>query len=117
MGMGGGPTGADGFTHQWQYKSTIDPEELFRKIFGDAGFKSEAFSDFAESKFGFGAAQEVKYQLLFIWLYSANAVMLNEIVLLMVLWLPYYLYLIRSNMFMTLTFVVMSNKFLDLSLA
>lgn len=59
MGMGGGPSGADGFTHQWQYKSTIDPEELFRKIFGDAGFKSEAFSDFAESQFGFGAAQEV----------------------------------------------------------
>ncbi|CAH1634899.1 unnamed protein product [Spodoptera littoralis] len=65
MGMGGGPTGADGFTHQWQYKSTIDPEELFRKIFGDAGFKSEAFSDFAESKFGFGAAQEVVVNLRF----------------------------------------------------
>lgn len=59
MGMGGGPGGADGFTHQWQYKATIDPEELFRKIFGDAGFKSEAFSDFAESQFGFGASQEV----------------------------------------------------------
>lgn len=55
----GGPGGPDGFTHQWQYKSTIDPEELFRKIFGDAGFKSETFSDFAESQFGFGAAQEV----------------------------------------------------------
>ncbi|CAH0664128.1 unnamed protein product [Spodoptera exigua] len=65
MGMGGGPSGADGFTHQWQYKSTIDPEELFRKIFGDAGFKSEAFSDFAESKFGFGAAQEVVVNLRF----------------------------------------------------
>lgn len=60
MGMGGGgPSGPDGFTHQWQYKSTIDPEELFRKIFGDAGFKSDSFSDFAESQFGFGAAQEV----------------------------------------------------------
>ncbi|KAL0829754.1 hypothetical protein ABMA28_003243 [Loxostege sticticalis] len=65
MGMGGGPSGADGFTHQWQYKSTIDPEELFRKIFGDAGFKSEAFSDFAESQFGFGAAQEVIVNLRF----------------------------------------------------
>ncbi|KAJ8728826.1 hypothetical protein PYW07_006522 [Mythimna separata] len=65
MGMGGGPGGADGFTHQWQYKSTIDPEELFRKIFGDAGFKSDAFSDFAESKFGFGAAQEVVVNLKF----------------------------------------------------
>ncbi|CAH2979441.1 unnamed protein product [Chilo suppressalis] len=65
MGMGGGPSGADGFTHQWQYKSTIDPEELFRKIFGDAGFKSEAFSDFAESQFGFGAAKEVIVNLRF----------------------------------------------------
>ncbi|PZC81014.1 hypothetical protein B5X24_HaOG213536 [Helicoverpa armigera] len=65
MGMRGGPSGADGFTHQWQYKSTIDPEELFRKIFGDAGFKSEAFSDFAESKFGFGAAQEMVVNLRF----------------------------------------------------
>lgn len=62
MGMGG-PGGADGFTHQWQYKSTIDPEELFRKIFGDAGFKSEAFSDFAESQFGYGASQEVSFIL------------------------------------------------------
>lgn len=55
----GGPGGPEGFTHQWQYKSTIDPEELFRKIFGDAGFKSDIFSDFAESQFGFGAAKEV----------------------------------------------------------
>lgn len=66
MGMGGGPSGADGFTHQWQYKSTIDPEELFRKIFGDAGFKSDAFSDFAESQFGFGAAQEVYFSYIFL---------------------------------------------------
>ncbi|KOB72178.1 DnaJ-14 [Operophtera brumata] len=65
MGMGGGPSGPDGFTHQWQYKSTIDPEELFRKIFGDAGFKSDSFSDFAESQFGFGAAQEVIVNLRF----------------------------------------------------
>ncbi|CAG4961020.1 unnamed protein product [Colias eurytheme] len=65
MGDMGGPGGTDGFTHQWQYKSTIDPEELFRKIFGDAGFKSEAFGDFAESKFGYGAAQEVIINLRF----------------------------------------------------
>ncbi|XP_023948327.2 protein tumorous imaginal discs, mitochondrial isoform X2 [Bicyclus anynana] len=64
MGMGG-PGGNEGFTHQWQYKSTIDPEELFRKIFGDAGFKSESFSDFAESQFGFGASQEVIVNLRF----------------------------------------------------
>ncbi|XP_059056871.1 protein tumorous imaginal discs, mitochondrial-like isoform X2 [Achroia grisella] len=65
MGMGSGPSGTDGFTHQWQYKSTIDPEELFRKIFGDAGFKSETFNDFAESQFGFGAAREVIVNLRF----------------------------------------------------
>ncbi|CAG9571786.1 unnamed protein product [Danaus chrysippus] len=64
MGMGGAG-GPDGFTHQWQYKSIIDPEELFRKIFGDAGFKSEAFSDFAESQFGFGASQEIIVNLKF----------------------------------------------------
>ncbi|KAJ2945197.1 hypothetical protein O0L34_g9267 [Tuta absoluta] len=65
MGMGGGPGGTDGFTHQWQYKSTIDPEELFRKIFGDAGFKADMFNDFAESQFGFGAAKEVLVNLKF----------------------------------------------------
>jgi len=66
MGMGaGGMGGADGqrFSQAWQFRSTIDPEELFRKIFGDAGFKSGGFGsdfeDFAESNFGFGAAQEV----------------------------------------------------------
>lgn len=62
-GMGGssGPRpGAQSFSQQWQYQSTIDPEELFRKIFGDAGFgRSSNFDDFAESQFGFGEAQEV----------------------------------------------------------
>lgn len=67
MGMGaGGMGGADGqrFSQGWQFRSTIDPEELFRKIFGDAGFRSggfgSEFEDFAESNFGFGAAQEVR---------------------------------------------------------
>jgi hypothetical protein len=66
MGMGGGGMGgAEGqrFSQGWQFRSSIDPEELFRKIFGDAGFKSggfgSEFEDFAESNFGFGAAQEV----------------------------------------------------------
>ena len=45
----------------------MDPEELFRKIFGDAGFKmggfgGQDFSDFAESQFGFAAASEVREQ-------------------------------------------------------
>lgn len=60
-GAGGGPHGPQGFSQQWQYQSTIDPEELFRKIFGAAGFgpKSNPFDDFADSKYGFGEAQEV----------------------------------------------------------
>lgn len=67
MGMGsGGMGGAEGqrFSQGWQFRSSIDPEELFRKIFGDAGFKTGGFGtefeDFAESSFGFGAAQEVR---------------------------------------------------------
>jgi len=42
----------------------VSPEELFRKIFGDAGFNTSAggfggFTDFAESAFGFAPAAEV----------------------------------------------------------
>ncbi|XP_013784424.1 protein tumorous imaginal discs, mitochondrial-like [Limulus polyphemus] len=56
FGSAGGP-GATGFQG---FQSTIDPEELFRKIFGDLGIKT-GFSnfDFAESQFGFGGSQEV----------------------------------------------------------
>lgn len=61
-GAGFGP---QGFSQNWQYRSTIDPEELFRKIFGDAGFKAGGFDDFSESKYGFGAAQEVVMNLTF----------------------------------------------------
>lgn len=44
---------------RWEYRSSVDPEELFRKIFGDQhGFQNFA-EDFAESAFGFGSAQEV----------------------------------------------------------
>jgi len=60
MGMGQGAK-SYGNPH-WQYRSTVNAEELFRKIFGDAGFQSGIFGDFedfAESKHGFGAAQEV----------------------------------------------------------
>ncbi|KAF4531474.1 hypothetical protein B566_EDAN004246 [Ephemera danica] len=75
MGMGGGGHpgaragsgmgGQQGFN--WQYRSNIDPEELFRKIFGDAGFRTgfSEHEDFAESTFGFGAAQEVIMNLTF----------------------------------------------------
>lgn len=62
-GMGGHPgagAGPQGFNQSWQYQSTIDPEELFRRIFGDGGFRrTSGFDDFAESNFGFGAAEEV----------------------------------------------------------
>ncbi|XP_043276399.1 protein tumorous imaginal discs, mitochondrial-like isoform X2 [Venturia canescens] len=72
MGQGGshpGAQSADNFNHNWNFQSTINPEDLFRKIFGDAGFKSANFSDFqddfADSKFGFGAAQEIVMNLTF----------------------------------------------------
>ncbi|XP_054268355.1 protein tumorous imaginal discs, mitochondrial-like isoform X1 [Macrosteles quadrilineatus] len=69
MGMGSPPPGgqSQGFnTHNWQFHSTIDPEELFRKIFGEGGFANANFGeDYAESKFGFGAAQEVSMRLTF----------------------------------------------------
>lgn len=69
MGGMGGPQhnpGAQGFNQNWQFHSTIDPEELFRKIFGDAGFgRNAGFNDFAESKYGFGEAQEVIVRLSF----------------------------------------------------
>lgn len=65
-GGGGGPRGGpEGFSQNWQYRSTIDPEELFRKIFGSGGFKSGGFEDFSESAFGFGGAQEVLMNLTF----------------------------------------------------
>lgn len=64
-GAGAGAYGNQGFgQQQWQYHSTVDPEELFRKIFGNAGFKSD-FNDFADTQYGFGAAQEVTLNLTF----------------------------------------------------
>ncbi len=48
------------------FRGTIDPEELFRRIFGDANFRQAAgggwssFTDFADSDFGFAAATEVR---------------------------------------------------------
>ncbi|KAG7207123.1 hypothetical protein KM043_000998 [Ampulex compressa] len=67
MGQGRGHRAQD-FNQNWQFRSTINPEELFRKIFGDAGFQSSAFGDqedVAESKYGFAAAQEVVMNLTF----------------------------------------------------
>uniref|UniRef100_F1L4K3 DnaJ dnj-10 n=1 Tax=Ascaris suum TaxID=6253 RepID=F1L4K3_ASCSU len=46
----------------WQYQSTIDPEELFRKMFGGrnpfADFGSPFGNDFAETTHGFNASQQ-----------------------------------------------------------
>lgn len=65
--MGGGPRGGpDSFSQSWHYQSTIDPEELFRKIFGSAGFGKSSFDDFADSKFGFGAAEEASIFIFYI---------------------------------------------------
>ncbi|KAH8372215.1 hypothetical protein KR093_010609 [Drosophila rubida] len=65
-GFGGaGPFGPDGFSQNWQFRSTIDPEELFRKIFGEGNFRTNSFDDFADSKFGFGQAQELVMDLSF----------------------------------------------------
>ncbi|XP_004534936.1 protein tumorous imaginal discs, mitochondrial isoform X2 [Ceratitis capitata] len=67
MGRAGGfgGQGPQGFSQNWHFRSTIDPEELFRKIFGEANFRSNSFDDFADSKFGFGAAQEIVMDLTF----------------------------------------------------
>uniref|UniRef100_T1JPI8 J domain-containing protein n=1 Tax=Strigamia maritima TaxID=126957 RepID=T1JPI8_STRMM len=67
-GANTGPTGGHGFGGNWDFHSNIDPEELFRRIFGEAGFKAGNFSkfeDFAESAFGFGEAQEAVLNLTF----------------------------------------------------
>ncbi|CAH1159525.1 unnamed protein product [Phaedon cochleariae] len=68
MGGSGRAQGPQGFSQHWQYQSTIDPEELFRKIFGDAAFGnkgSSPFEDFAESRYGFGEAQEIVLRISF----------------------------------------------------
>lgn len=69
-GFGTGGFGAGRAGPQWNYQSNIDPEELFRKIFGDftdprfggspfgQGFANFDFGEEAESAFGRGG-QEV----------------------------------------------------------
>lgn len=60
--MGGpGGMGNGNFQNTWSYQSNVDAEELFRKIFNQSGFSSTGSfeEDFADSKFGFGAAEEV----------------------------------------------------------
>lgn len=57
-GPGGGATN-ENFQNAWSYQSNVDAEELFRKIFNQSGFGNSFEEDFADSKFGFGAAEEV----------------------------------------------------------
>lgn len=64
MGGTAGGMGNENFQNAWSYHSNVDAEELFRKIFNQSGFgNSGSFEeDFADSKFGFGAAEEVFIQ-------------------------------------------------------
>lgn len=57
--------GPQGFAQSWQFTSNIDPEELFRKIFGDQTFEKDEFEDYASSKFGIGRSQEITLDITF----------------------------------------------------
>ncbi|XP_050539318.1 protein tumorous imaginal discs, mitochondrial-like isoform X2 [Daktulosphaira vitifoliae] len=61
-GMGGG-----NYQNSWSFQSNVDAEELFRKIFNQSGFGNSGSyqEDFADSTFGFGAAEEVVVRLTF----------------------------------------------------
>ncbi len=65
-GAGGNPFGQGfgGAAGGWNFQSSIDPEELFRTIFGDKSWRSG--SAFHESPFGFDAPTEYKMKLNFL---------------------------------------------------
>lgn len=63
MGRNGGGGGGGGFSQNWQYRSNINPEELFRSMFGDA-FHQES-QEFTDSNYGFATSQEVSMNLTF----------------------------------------------------
>jgi len=47
------------------FHGRIDPEELFRQIFGDRGFKMSGyddFDDFVDSDYGFATASHVSFE-------------------------------------------------------
>lgn len=53
---------------RWAFHGRMDPEELFRQIFGDRGFKTSGFNDFddfVESDFGFATASHVTLDVTF----------------------------------------------------
>lgn len=53
-------TTANDFMHRWNFKSNIDPEELFRKIFGDSGFDFKVNEEETiGNQYGFGGSEEV----------------------------------------------------------
>ncbi|KAK9752860.1 DnaJ domain [Popillia japonica] len=54
----------EGFNQNWSYQSKVDPEELFKKAFGNTGYTINDFEKFAKSNFGFGKGPE-KYTLKF----------------------------------------------------
>ncbi len=65
---GGGNPFAGGFPGAgaaggWDFKSNIDPEELFRTIFGDRNWRSQGFGD---SMFDFGQPPEMKMKITFL---------------------------------------------------
>lgn len=61
---GGAGAGAGGFGHNWS--SNIDPEELFRKIFGDNHFREQSYQDFSNGwKQDYATSQEVTMNLTF----------------------------------------------------
>ncbi|XP_059157203.1 protein tumorous imaginal discs, mitochondrial-like isoform X2 [Physella acuta] len=72
FGMGGnqqtsGFRSQQGFSGFENFQSTMDPEELFRKIFGNAGFGGFGFSnqDYEGSNSGFAPASEMYMDLTF----------------------------------------------------
>lgn len=64
MGRSGTSPPGGGFSQNWQYSSNIDPEELFRKIFGDNNFQDQQFDDFGRNH-GFATSQEISMNLTF----------------------------------------------------
>ncbi|KAI1708829.1 dnaJ domain-containing protein [Ditylenchus destructor] len=65
FGAGGGGGGGSAGSRQWQYTTHRSPEDLFRDLFGDFDpFKGNRGA-YAESAFGFDAAQQVNVKISF----------------------------------------------------
>ncbi|KAK6043497.1 DnaJ domain protein, partial [Cooperia oncophora] len=57
-GAGRGP-------HEWQYKSTVDVNEIFRRAFGFGGDGGFNWDSYADSQFGHSQAQEMVMDISF----------------------------------------------------